>query len=91
MIEGTKQYRGRSSTPKETPPAVALATTPSVEAVLENAPALPPATPEDVPASPARREWFRSLVPAFGNGLVELLRASNNLKRDLSDAAQRQK
>jgi hypothetical protein len=33
-----------------------------------------------------RREWFASLVPAFGEGLVKLLRTSNNLKRDLHEA-----
>lgn len=31
-----------------------------------------------------RRAWFSSLVPAFGDGLVKLLRASNNLKDDLN-------
>jgi hypothetical protein len=30
-----------------------------------------------------RRAWFSSLVPAMGDGLVKLLRASNNLKDDL--------
>lgn len=30
-----------------------------------------------------RRAWFSSLVPALGDGLVKLLRASNNLRDDL--------
>lgn len=30
-----------------------------------------------------RRAWFSSVVPALGDGLVKLLRASNNLKDDL--------
>ncbi|RZA02855.1 MAG: hypothetical protein EOP11_16425 [Proteobacteria bacterium] len=33
-----------------------------------------------------RRDFFASLVPAFGDGLVKLLRTSNNLKRDLHEA-----
>lgn len=37
-----------------------------------------------------RREWFSSLVPAFGDGLVKLLRSSNNLQRDLHEAIQGQ-
>jgi hypothetical protein len=83
MIEGTKQYRGRSGTPKETPASTETPTTVSVEA----APQLQTVTPEDAPASPSRREWFRSIVPTLGNGLVEILRASNNLKRDLHEAS----
>lgn len=86
MIEGTKQYRARSATPKipETP------TTVSVEAAPANAPE-PVLSTENAPASPSRREWFRSLVPTFGNGLVEILRASNNLKRDLHEASREKK
>ncbi len=33
-----------------------------------------------------RRSWFRSLVPAFGEGLVKILRASNNLQRDFHES-----
>jgi len=84
MIEGTKPYRGRANEKKfpET------STTDVVEAPRENA--LSP-QPEPAPASDSlgRRDWFRSLVPAFGNGLVEILRASNNLKRDIADASRK--
>jgi hypothetical protein len=80
MIERTKQYRARGAEPKFSEPP----TTVSVE--VAGAPVAPSA---DAPASPSRREWFRSLVPSFGNGLVEILRASNNLKRDLHEASRK--
>ena len=41
-------------------------------------------TDPEAEASLGRREWFRSLVPVLGDGLVKLLRTSNNLKRDLT-------
>lgn len=33
-----------------------------------------------------RRAWFGALVPALGDGLVKILRSSNNLQRDLHEA-----
>ena len=79
MIEGTKPYRARSSEQKK----MESSTTDVVEGVPES---IPP-----VPAFPGRREWFRSLVPAFGTGLVEILRASNNLQRDLGELSRKDK
>ncbi|MGZ3652986.1 MAG: hypothetical protein ACXVB9_11800 [Bdellovibrionota bacterium] len=81
MIEGTKPYRGRVSEIKfpET------STTDVVEAPRDSALSPQP----KVAASLGRRDWFRSLVPAMGNGLVEILRASNNLKRDIADASRK--
>jgi len=43
----------------------------------------PPDEPDAVNLE--RRAWFASLVPAFGDGLVKLLRTSNNLKRDFHE------
>ena len=87
MIEGTKPYRPRSSGEKksETPA--------NVEAPL--APPASDATNKETPGSPAqkemldRRDWFRSLVPAFGEGLVKILRTSNNFQRDLQEIGDR--
>lgn len=88
MIEGTKPYRSRNNALAETPKPADPTATASVEAPRD---ATPPSTTGDSLASPSRREWFQSLVPAFGNGLVEILRASNNLKRDIQDAARDRK
>ncbi len=33
-----------------------------------------------------RRKWLSSLVPAFGEGLVKILRESNHLKSELHEA-----
>ncbi len=33
-----------------------------------------------------RRAWFASLVPAFGQGLVNILRTSNHLQADVKEA-----
>jgi len=90
MIEGTKQYRARSAAPKIPETANPSPNTDGPEG--EPAPAAAIAITTDLstvnaPPSPARREWFRSLVPSLGNGLVEILRASNNLKRDLEDSS----
>lgn len=34
----------------------------------------------------SRRAWFQALVPAFGEGLVKILRESNNLQSELHEA-----
>jgi hypothetical protein len=70
MIEGTRQFRGKKNSPPSTTNEEKI---PVATAAVEG-----DATNLD------RRAWFSSLVPALGNGLVEILRASNNLKRDLS-------
>jgi hypothetical protein len=88
MIEGTKPYRTRSSTEKNSEIA---GTTHHVEAMRpegapsENSEPKQRSAPHENNAV-GRREWFRSLVPAMGSGLVEILRTSNNLKRDLEEA-----
>lgn len=73
MIEGTKLFRKKNSPPEEAPP----------EKVSEE-------NSVDKPASNAvnidRRQWFGSLVPAFGEGLVKILRESNNLQSQLHEA-----
>ncbi|MGE3260532.1 MAG: hypothetical protein AB7K68_02025 [Bacteriovoracia bacterium] len=73
-MEGTKPYRRKNS-----PPA-------TQEVKIPEAPkAAPVADLQPDAVNLERRAWFGSLVPAFGNGLVKLLRASNNLKDDLRE------
>lgn len=79
MIEGTKEYKRRSSAP----PAVdekSVPTSGGGEEGTKN-----PVAPEAAQRAEGldRRAWFSALVPAFGDGLVKILRASNNLKDDL--------
>ena len=69
MIDGTRPYRGKNFV-EPAPSAPAVAETPST-------------TSDAAPRNLDRRAWFASLVPNLGNGLVEILRASNNLKRDM--------
>ena len=100
MIEGTKPFRrrGSESAPAEIPP-VANAANPAPSKDLESitpaqdSPEMaaeiafessPPEAPDAVNLE--RRAWFASLVPAFGDGLVKLLRTSNNLQRDFHEA-----
>ncbi len=75
MLDGTRPYRGKNFV------------TPVVRSAAE-APVPPPETPradtENV-ENPDRRAWLSSIVPALGSGLVEILRTSNNLKRELSE------
>jgi hypothetical protein len=75
MIEGTRQYKGKQT-----------AAAPSTEP--DKAPQ-PPAPSDPAPQPNAekleRREWFSSLIPALGDGLVKILRASNNLQQDLQE------
>lgn len=95
MIEGTKSFRSRNSSAATPAPNAAAEAKPSTpEAAPEkdlgeitpaaNAPAdLAEQTGDAVNLE--RRAWFASLVPTFGDGLVKLLRASNNLQRDLNE------
>jgi hypothetical protein len=88
MIEGTRQYKGGKKSGQNVE-------SPQIDAEKETRPensAQPPAAdkvPQEKssPSSDAvnleRREWFHSLLPAFGDGLVKLLRASNNFQHDL--------
>jgi hypothetical protein len=89
MIEGTRPFRGKNfvnaSTTAVPDMALAAADTPSDAANLDiavegNGSAVATGQID-------RRQWFSSLVPALGAGLVEILRSSNNLKRDLREAA----
>jgi len=73
MVEGTKPFNRKSAAPASSTKA------------QENEPqsaqqAAPDATNLD------RRSWFSALVPAAGEGLVKILRASNNLQRELHEA-----
>jgi hypothetical protein len=73
-MEGTKPYRR-----KNTPPMDSSTTNHESPKPVPSADLQPDAT------NLGRRNFFGSLVPAFGNGLVKLLRASNNLKDDLKE------
>lgn len=81
MIEGTKPYRGRGGVAKISETPTTNVETPRHEPDAPDAVNLPGNEARAVD----RRTWFRSLVPALGSGLVEILRASNNLERDLAD------
>jgi hypothetical protein len=74
MVEGTKPFKGKKSPHLPS-------SEPTSESVAENPAPAPDATNLD------RRAWFSALVPAFGDGLVKILRASNNLQQDLREAA----
>lgn len=73
-MEGTKPYRKKIPPQSTLPPPEEHAPKPAPIADLER----------DA-ANLNRRAWFGSLVPALGDGLVKLLRASNNLKDDLRE------
>lgn len=79
MIEGTRQYKGGTKKDEATP----VPTTEHVEAPQGEAATKP--SEESDAMNLERREWFSSLIPALGDGLVKILRASNNLQRDLHE------
>ena len=97
MIAGTKSYRSKknpgeiatASTAEHAPAhrtaaaneAVAANTTESAHKKTEEA----PSQRESAHFNPSRREWFSRLIPQFGQGLVHILRESNNLKHELSE------
>jgi hypothetical protein len=93
MIEGTKPFRKKSDvafTPEEKKSSVDPRPTATIKPLEEiypsqNATVSAANAPLDAP-NPSRREWFSSLGPAFGSGLVKILRESNHLKRELSEA-----
>lgn len=88
MIEGTRSYRGKNAAKN---PANEIASSEEEH----RASLLPDTAPdamihenkvtEKSGAEMGRRAWFSALVPALGEGLVQILRASNNLKRDLRE------
>ena len=89
MLEGTRQFKGKKATAVH--PALENATTP-INTAQADAGAdsreqhLKRPRGESNAANLDRRQWFGSLAPAFGSGLVKLLRGSNNLQRDLHEA-----
>ena len=79
MIEGTRPFRGKNTSLQ----ADATATENASRIELHDAQATSETTPNAMNKSSVqmdRREWFSSLVPAFGDGLVKILRASNHLR-----------
>ena len=45
---------------------------------------------EDI-SNPGRRELFQNIIPAAGQGLAKLLRASNLLKHEIQESLQNKK
>lgn len=78
MIEGTRQFKGGDK--KSESQEEASASSETAKAPQTSAPA------ESDAVNLERREWFNSLLPALGDGLVKILRASNNLQHDLHTA-----
>ncbi|MGZ3695153.1 MAG: hypothetical protein ACXWQO_13485 [Bdellovibrionota bacterium] len=74
MMDGTKPYRRKNS---PSPESSTIKSDPA-ESISPRE-----TTPDAVNLD--RRKWFGSIIPAFGDGLVKLLRASNNLKDDLAE------
>jgi hypothetical protein len=94
MIQGTRAYRGKNQ-PEEKPstltgnlaePTEAFALGGAESARQTEEPVRAP-TESNAMNQLDRRAWFASLVPALGDGLVKILRASNNLRDDLHHAA----
>lgn len=93
MIEGTKQFRGGVSTAKKSESSTTEALSPPADPRPPVAPRPATSAPDALNQGAAegtlsehgqdRRRWFRSLVPALGEGLVEILRAGNHLRHDL--------
>ena len=78
MIEGTRQFKGgdkKNGTQEE-----ASSSSESTKAPQNVAPEKSDAVNLE------RREWFNSLLPALGDGLVKILRVSNNLQQELHTA-----
>jgi len=89
MLEGTKQFKRKKAAAAHAAPEGTAAPANAVQAdpggnSLEQ---LTAGLREESNATNLdRRQWFGSLAPAFGSGLVKLLRGSNNLQRDLHEA-----
>jgi hypothetical protein len=78
MIEGTRQFKGGDK--KSDTQEVASSSSDSTKAPQTIAPEKSDAVNLE------RREWFNSLLPALGDGLVKILRVSNNLQQELHTA-----
>jgi|GEM_PF-5198962 len=85
MIEGTRPFRGKKLSEK--PPSEAQNDTSSIDDTGVSPPQEPKAASNDTTGEMNRRAWFSSLVPAFGDGLVKILRASNHLQSELKQSA----
>lgn len=99
MIEGTRSYRRKEEAKISSSPAAPGGeksiddkdgTNHPIELASKSSGESSGSTAANDAAEAARREggldrraWFSSLVPALGDGLVKILRASNNLKDDL--------
>ncbi len=86
MIDGTRPYKGKNllqKTDASSVEEVAHAPGAHDSAVTSGETQAP--VPDAVDQVPVmnRRAWFTSLVPALGDGLVQILRASNHLRDDL--------
>jgi hypothetical protein len=88
MIEGTRPFRGKfhpEKTPSEAPKEIAShveshdaeATQPHETNAMDNTRS----------GEMDRRAWFSALVPALGDGLVKILRASNHLQDELKQSS----
>jgi len=89
MLEGTKQFKGKKSASVQPAPESATIGADAARADRVTSPQEQPAerpSEESNATNLDRRQWFGSLAPAFGSGLVKLLRGSNNLQRDLNEA-----
>lgn len=78
MIEGTRQFKGGDK--KNNTQEADSSSSESAKAPQTSAP-----TGSDA-VNLERREWFNSLLPALGDGLVKILRVSNNLQQELHTA-----
>lgn len=89
MIEGTKPFRKKSDAAPILNTNISSENNreaASVKSLEEIYPSdFPPPSPSIDAPNPSRREWFAGLAPAFGEGLVKILRESNHLKRELSE------
>jgi hypothetical protein len=91
MLEKTRTYKGRSEGRNASAPPVEK--TASGEPAGNSPAAAPVAATVNPPASEEpkskenldRRAMFAAILPSLGNGLVKILRAGNNLQRDLTN------
>jgi hypothetical protein len=82
MIDGTKPYKGKPI-PKSQTPVERSSEKSSVES--RDATETTSPTAAGNATNLERRQWFASLLPAMGEGLVKILRESNNLKYELHE------
>lgn len=83
MLENTKTYKKKTKNASKD----SLSETKEPEACLEKSETSPNAANL---STLNRREWFQALRPALGNGLVKLIRTSNNLQREIHESLHEQ-